>query len=382
MGRMGAPFSTVPRRRRRAWLFSGLAAAGALILVMAYVAGRLTAVPAPAPVRAPAAPTAAAPPEASAPAVEAFFFPADRADAAGPHTRLLGALAGARESALCAWYDLDLPEAADVLVDLHRRGVRTALVTEYDHRDRAPLRRVREAGVPVVFDNGSGLMHDKFCVIDGRTVWTGSVNVTANCFFRNDNHALLVVSPELAASYAAEFDEMFTRRMFGAGPCLPTPHRAATAGGVRIECLFSPDDGVAEALRAFVRGASARVDFMAFSFTSEGLAEELAGRLAAGVAVRGVFERRGAGSPSSRDEWLAARGAEILLDGNPGAMHHKVIIVDGAAVAAGSYNFSESAEKRNDENMLIVRDPGVAGQFLREMDRVAAAAAGAADSRP
>jgi len=83
MGRMGAPFSTVPRRRRRAWLFSGLAAAGALILVMAYVAGRLTAVPAPAPVRAPATPTAAAPPEASAPAVEALFFPADRADAAG-----------------------------------------------------------------------------------------------------------------------------------------------------------------------------------------------------------------------------------------------------------------------------------------------------------
>jgi phosphatidylserine/phosphatidylglycerophosphate/cardiolipin synthase-like enzyme len=371
---MGPPFQTISRRRRRAWLFAGLALACVLVLVLSYAAGRLTAVPRGVP--APAPPPPAAPSQAAAPAaVEALFFPADRADPAGPHTRLLGALAGARESALCAWYDLDLSEAAEVLVDLHRRGVRTALVTDHDHRNRAPLRRVMEAGVPVVFDNGSGLMHNKFCVIDGLTVWTGSVNVTANGFFRNDNHALLVVSPELAENYAAEFDEMFTRRLFGAGPCLPTPHREATAGGMRIECLFSPDDGVAEALRALVRGAQTRVDFMAFSFTSKGLAEEMAGRLAGGVAVRGVFERRGAGSAASRDEWLAARGAEVWLDGNPGAMHHKVIIVDAAAVAAGSYNFSESAETRNDENLLILHDPGIAGAFLREMDRVVAAAA-------
>ena len=51
-------------------------------------------------------------------------------------------------------------------------------------------------------------------------------------------------------------------------------------------------------------------------------------------------------------------------------MHHKVFIVDEKIVAFGSYNFSKSAEEKNDENFIIVYNQQIAEQFMREFQRV------------
>jgi phosphatidylserine/phosphatidylglycerophosphate/cardiolipin synthase-like enzyme len=61
---------------------------------------------------------------------------------------------------------------------------------------------------------------------------------------------------------------------------------------------------------------------------------------------------------------------DVRLDGIDGLMHHKVLIIDKKIVVFGSYNFSQSAEERNDENLIIVYDPVIAGQFLLEFQRV------------
>ena len=57
-------------------------------------------------------------------------------------------------------------------------------------------------------------------------------------------------------------------------------------------------------------------------------------------------------------------------DGIAGLMHHKVFIIDESIVVFGSYNFSQNAEQRNDENLIIIHDPLIAGQFLLEFQRV------------
>ncbi|MBW7862967.1 MAG: hypothetical protein H3C30_00980 [Candidatus Hydrogenedentes bacterium] len=382
---MGPRFETTPRRR---WPLAVLALLlAALWLAAAFELGRRGLRPAPlsdvgkdagggarATLPAPETPTSESAPHAP---VRVYFSPSPPGTPAGPAAQLLALLARARESVLCAWYDLELDAAAEALVALHRRGVRVGLVSDSDYRSRAAMKTVLEAGVPVVFDDSSGLMHNKFCVVDGQMVWTGSTNITNNCLFRNNNNALLLVSPELAENYAAEFNEMFSLRRFGPGPSKPTPHPVVNIGGVRVECYFAPEDRALAALLRTVGGAADRIDFMAFSFTSTELAEAMAARMGNGVRVRGLFERRGAGGAHPRDDWLAARGAEIHLDANPGTMHHKVIIVDAAVVAAGSYNFSRNAETRNDENLLILHDTALAGQYLDEMDRLVAEAAGA-----
>jgi phosphatidylserine/phosphatidylglycerophosphate/cardiolipin synthase-like enzyme len=61
---------------------------------------------------------------------------------------------------------------------------------------------------------------------------------------------------------------------------------------------------------------------------------------------------------------------DIVPDGNCYIMHHKSIVIDTSTVITGSYNFTKSAEKSNDENLLIITSEGVAAQFLTEYDRV------------
>jgi phosphatidylserine/phosphatidylglycerophosphate/cardiolipin synthase-like enzyme len=61
---------------------------------------------------------------------------------------------------------------------------------------------------------------------------------------------------------------------------------------------------------------------------------------------------------------------DIRLDGNSRNMHHKVILIDGYTVVVGSYNFSNSAENTNDENVLVFHDERIASQFMREFERV------------
>jgi phosphatidylserine/phosphatidylglycerophosphate/cardiolipin synthase-like enzyme len=45
-------------------------------------------------------------------------------------------------------------------------------------------------------------------------------------------------------------------------------------------------------------------------------------------------------------------------------------VIDTSTVITGSYNFTKSAEKSNDENLLIINGEGVAAQFMAEYDRV------------
>jgi phosphatidylserine/phosphatidylglycerophosphate/cardiolipin synthase-like enzyme len=47
-----------------------------------------------------------------------------------------------------------------------------------------------------------------------------------------------------------------------------------------------------------------------------------------------------------------------------------VIIIDRRIVSFGSYNFSANAEKRNDENIMIVHDPALAELFVAEFEQI------------
>ena len=302
--------------------------------------------------------------------IAVYFAPCAPFNPVGIDDRLVAFLKDAKRSVYCAFYELQLPEAADALINQHQAGVDVRIVTDSEYKDREALRRCMAVGIPVVFDDRSPFMHNKFCVVDSGRVWTGSMNVTENGAFRNNNNAVLLASEELAADYSAEFLEMFEDKAFGGRSPRNTHFVQMRVGEALVECYFAPEDKVLREIVSEIEEANKGIDFMAFSFTSDDIAQAMAKRMKQGVRVRGLFERRCAGSKYSRDEYLAERGAEIYLDENEHTMHHKVIVIDGETVITGSYNFSASAEEKNDENVLILHAPAIARAYVAEFERL------------
>lgn len=284
---------------------------------------------------------------------------------------LVDAIEAARLSIDVAAYSLSLNSVRYALIHAHERGATVRVVMESSNMDRSDPQRLIEAGIPVIGDNRDGLMHDKFMVIDKSEVWMGSMNFTDGGAYDDNNNLMRIRSPEVAEDYTKEFEEMFVDGKFGEQIEPATPNPTVTIDGTRLDIFFSPDDGVLAALVPVLESARESIYFLAYSFTANQLGDILRQKAEAGLTVEGVMDEEQVRSNEGTefDPFRQAR-LDVRLDGIEGLMHHKVFILDEQIVAFGSYNFSRSAEERNDENLIIVYNAEIARQFLREFQRV------------
>lgn len=289
--------------------------------------------------------------------------------------QLIYRIDGAVNSIHIAAFEFDLPPVAEALSAAARRGVDVRWVTddeyglEIDDEEGRLFPTMEQAGVQVRADDRTALMHNKFIILDGRVVWTGSTNLTQNGFFRNNNNVLVIESPEAAAIYEREFQELWAGQF---GPRSPSTadQQDLTVASTDLQIRFAAEDEAMAHLISLVEGAQESIDFMAYSFTHDDLAAAMLDKVEQGVQVRGIFERRGSESPFSELYSIACAGMDVRQDGNPRTMHHKVLIIDGRTVATGSFNFSENADESNDENLVTLANAVIARQYSREFDRL------------
>ena len=147
---------------------------------------------------------------------EVYFCPED--DCLGALVRVLGS---AEESIHCAVYIITVQELADVLVDKRARGLDVGVVMEGDYTGSkySKYEYLRDNGVGVVRKEGEGSgeegeegwgqMHNKFCVVDGEVVITGSANWSGNGMWRNNENVLVVRDKGVAEKYDAEFRNLW-----------------------------------------------------------------------------------------------------------------------------------------------------------------------------
>jgi phosphatidylserine/phosphatidylglycerophosphate/cardiolipin synthase-like enzyme len=311
-------------------------------------------------------------------------------------------VAAAERSLDFAHYDFHLgAETAAVvggaITDAAARGVAVRFLYNLDHRNPIPVppppepdgELIESLGVPFRAVAGvPDLMHHKYVVRDGETVWTGSTNWTDESWHRQENVVVAVHSRDVATKFAANFEELWDGgSVEQSGFVAPEPLEVA---GRRLRAWFTPGHGedLSHRIGKAIGRAKRRVRIASPVITAAPVLSTLAEKVSEGKLdiagcvdqpqVRGVvYQWRQNGNVSWKLP-LLERVMQAPFSGKRSTpwgigsvhdfMHAKVTIADDV-VFAGSFNLSRSGEL-NAENVLEVEDPDLADRLATFVDEV------------
>ncbi|MEO8148487.1 MAG: phospholipase D-like domain-containing protein [Bacteroidia bacterium] len=231
-----------------------------------------------------------------------------------------------------------------------------------------------------------GIMHNKFMVIDADApdpndaiLWTGSTNLTDNQINTDANSVIIFQDQSIARGYKLEFQEMWgdtgaihssINGKFGPNKKDNTPHEYLI-GGTRVEQYFSPSDGTNSKILNCINSADYDLEFAILTMTRTDLAYAISNRISAGVFAAGMLDDSTGGGAAFNIMYTPMQ-PWLKLYAQSGLLHHKYLIVDqdhaasDPLVLAGSHNWSNSAEQKNDENTVVIHDQNIANQYYQE----------------
>jgi len=140
----------------------------------------------------------------------------------------------------------------------------------------------------------------------------------------------------------------------------------ATDALSRAEVLglyFTPPADIAAAIVDVINQSKTEVLVQAYGFTHHGIAEALVKAQDRGVRIRVMLDQKSESINRQVVDKLNAHGIRMRFDGSHAIAHNKVMIVDESIVITGSFNFTNAAQTRNAENLLVLRSIDLANNY-------------------
>lgn len=298
-----------------------------------------------------------------------------RQDPKNPDKEILKLINSATQSINIANYEVESIDIANKLIEKFKKGVSVKIVTETDHLKHDALVSLKTAGMIIKDDKREGYMHHKFMVIDNKIVSLGGTNFTTRSLFEHNNDLLVIESTKLAENFNTEFSRLYDKGLFnGKDHSLPNTD-ISLPDITSIKTYFSPNGGTKNAILNELKNAKKSIKFMAFSFTEKDLASMMITKFKEKITVDGIFDTCQI-DKYSQFNTLKSNKLNVLKDGNQALMHEKTMIIDDNTVITGSYNFSVSAETKNNEDCVIIKSDKIANLYVQEFERLKKSALG------
>jgi PLD-like domain len=299
-------------------------------------------------------------------------------------------------------YDFNLPEIVDRLEQL-RTSVKIIIDDSGEHggdgtaETEAEGRLVASAGRANVLRQHMGsLQHNKTIAVNGPTVKKvvcGSTNMSWRGFFVQANNAFVLTGQTAVDLFFAAFDNYFNggkNDVKGFGAKASADWNDLGLPGIDAKIAFSPHSAANAKLGEIAADiqqntSSSLLYSLAFLYETPGVVRDAIKAVTGNknIFVYGISDKKVGGldvqdpngnvSPVFAAE-LGKNAPEPFKSEPSGGtgtrMHHKFTVIDfdkpTARVYLGSYNFSTPADRKNGENLVIVRDRRIAVSYMIE----------------
>ena len=132
----------------------------------------------------------------------------------------------------------------------------------------------------------------------------------------------------------------------------------------QIELCFTPPSGCGTLIAQEIARAKESIYVQAYGLTSGIIVNQLIQAKNRGVKVQVLLDKSNVSDKWSKMMDLVNANVSVRIDKVSGIAHNKVIIIDEQKVITGSFNFTNAADKRNAENVIIINNKSVAKEYL------------------
>ncbi len=134
----------------------------------------------------------------------------------------------------------------------------------------------------------------------------------------------------------------------------------------KTEVYFSLSDNPQKEIIKNINQAQASINIAMYIFTDREIALPLIKAQERGVKVRLYLDKEQIEYQYSQSRFLVQKEINVRISSNNYIMHNKFAIIDNRILLTGSYNWTFSANNRNDENLMVIDDPEIIEIFQNQ----------------
>jgi competence ComEA-like helix-hairpin-helix protein len=138
----------------------------------------------------------------------------------------------------------------------------------------------------------------------------------------------------------------------------------------KTEVYFSLYDDPEAVIINNIATAEEFINIAMYTFTDVEIAQAILEARDRGIDIKIYLDRSQVKAKYSRSRYFVQNDIEVRISSNNYIMHNKFAIIDNEIVITGSYNWTASAEERNDENLLVIDDSCIVERYQDQFNNL------------